>query len=114
MVDPGFAGGLREWLEDGLCDLEVDPERPCIVTKQVLRGCPGRPAPEPTDAAVTKPLALGAMVDALFRQFVTTGRIDNPIVEGLDALRADNRRTEIVDLVCGLSGPDGATFEDEA
>ncbi|MGH8995924.1 MAG: PD-(D/E)XK nuclease family protein [Acidimicrobiales bacterium] len=113
VVDPGFAGGLREWLEDGLCDLEADPERPCIVTKQVLRDALDGRAPGPADAAVTKPLALGAMVDALFRQLVTTGRIDDPTGEGLDALRADDRRSEIVDFVCGLSGPDGAAFEDE-
>lgn len=113
LVDPGFAGGLREWLEDGLCDLEVDSERPCVVTKQVLRDALDGRAPEPADAAVTKPLALGAIVDALFRQLVTTGRIDDPLDEGLDALRADDRQSDLVDFVCDLSGPTRAAFEDE-
>ncbi|HXR53996.1 MAG TPA: hypothetical protein VN793_03005, partial [Acidimicrobiales bacterium] len=37
LVDPGLSGGLRDWLEDGLCSLPLGSQAPLIVNKQVLR-----------------------------------------------------------------------------
>jgi len=92
-VDPGLAGGLRDWLEDGLADaaaaapVDADPVR---VTKETLTGvllCEAhlvarRSAPR----AVSVELARGSLVDALFRQWVTTGRLDDPWSEALAAV----------------------------
>jgi hypothetical protein len=114
-IDPGLAGGLRDWLEDGLCSLSFDAEAPLVVTKHLLRdaraGHAGRP--DPTKQATTSAMALGALIDAIFRQFVTIGHIDDPLQDGLDALKIDPRRSEIVDFVYGLTGQELVTFRDE-
>jgi hypothetical protein len=94
-VDPGLAGGLRDWLEDGLAEVAADGgvERPPVrVTKETLTGvllCEAhlvarRTAPR----TVTVALARGSLVDALFRQWVTTGRIDDPWSDALGAVGA--------------------------
>jgi hypothetical protein len=86
-----------------------------IVSKQILRDTlAGRPnracgGPQP----ITDSMALGAVMDALFRQVVTTGHIEDPMRDGIDALRVDPRRSEVVDFVHGLVGRDLAEFRDE-
>jgi hypothetical protein len=93
VVDPGLAGGLRDWLEDGLADVAgaVAPEAvPVRVTKEALTGvltCEAhlvarRSAPR----TVTVELARGSLVDALFRQWVTRGRLDDPWSDALAAV----------------------------
>jgi hypothetical protein len=115
LVDPGLSGGLRDWLEDGLCSVGVRVTTPLIVSKQILRDTlAGRPnracgGPQP----ITDSMALGAVMDALFRQVVTTGHIEDPMRDGIDALRVDPRRSEVVDFVHGLVGRDLAEFRDE-
>ncbi len=115
LVDRGLAGGLRDWLEDGLCSLPLGTQTPLIVNKQTLRdalaGRASRPAAGPQP--ITDSMALGALMDALFRQFVTIGHIEDPMRNGLDALRADPRRSEVVDFVRGLAGQELADFENE-
>ena len=97
-VDPGLAGGLRDWLEDGLAEAAgADPggggggEGGVVrVTKESLTGvllCEAhlvarRAAPR----AVSVELARGSLVDALFRQWVTTGRLGDPWSDALDAV----------------------------
>ncbi|HXQ61397.1 MAG TPA: hypothetical protein VN796_03635 [Acidimicrobiales bacterium] len=98
-VDPGLAGGLRDWLEDGLADVgagstdapaEAGPVR---VTKETLTGvllCEAHlVARRSSPRVVTEELARGSLVDALFRQWVTTGRLDDPWSEALDAVGVD-------------------------
>jgi hypothetical protein len=98
LVDPGLAGGLREWLEDGVADLV--PERaaagpPLIVDRWAL--VPGaRPVDGP---AVTTALARDLMVGALFRQFVVTGRIGDPVADALAALRVDDRDDSVMEFL---------------
>jgi hypothetical protein len=95
-VDPGLAGGLRDWLEDGLAGIAdaVGPDvAPVRVTKETLTGvllCEAhfvarRTAPR----AVTVELVRGTLVDALFRQWVTTGRLDDPWSDAVEAVRVD-------------------------
>ena len=115
LVDPGLSGGLRDWLEDGLCSLSIGPQKPLIVNKQALRDAQaGKPSqrgarPQP----ITDSLALGALMDVLFRQVVTTGYIEDPMRDGIDALRVDPRRSEVIDFVHGLTGRELREFEDE-
>jgi len=115
IVDPGLAGGLRDWLEDGLCSLPLGTQTPLIMNKQTLRdalaGRASRPSAGPQP--ITDSMALGALMDALFRQFITIGHIEDPMRNGLDALRADPRRSEVVDFVRGLAGQELADFENE-
>jgi hypothetical protein len=92
LVDPGLAGGLRDWLEDGLAEVAAAglPEAPVRVTKEALTGaltCEAhlvarRAAPR----TVTVELARGSLVDALFRQWVTTGQMEDPWADGLAAV----------------------------
>jgi hypothetical protein len=84
---------LRDWLEDGLAGPAgaVAPDAvPVRVTKEALTGvltCEAhlvarRAAPR----VVSAELARGSMVDALFRQWVTTGRLDDPWSDALAAV----------------------------
>jgi hypothetical protein len=113
-VDTGLSGGLRDWLEDGLCSLTAGLVTPLVVNKQTLRDAlSDRVDPRNTKATITDSMALGAMMDALFRQLVTTGHIDDPMKDGIDALRVDPRRSEVVDFVHGLAGRKLVDFQNE-
>src|ERR1700728_1460034 len=115
LVDPGLSGGLRDWLEDGLCSLAPRAATPLVLTKQTLRDAlAGRPSgtsigPQPVNHSI----ALGALMDVLFRQLVTIGRIEEPLRDGIGALRIDPRRSEIVDFVNGLTGRARADLHEE-
>jgi hypothetical protein len=92
-IDPGLAGGLRDWLEDELSDAVAglyEDAVPVRVTKDTLdqvlvceahlhaqRSAPRRLCVE---------LVRGTMVDLLFRQWVTTGVLDDPFEEALQGL----------------------------
>ncbi len=108
-IDPGLAGGLRDWLEDGLVEsvaaLPVGTEV-VRVNKESLNQVllceahlvAGRSAPR----VATVELARGSMVDALFRQWVTTGVIDEPWTDALAAFEADGDRDGVIAFVAGL------------
>jgi hypothetical protein len=102
VVDPGLAGGLRDWLEDGLAEAvgELRPDLgPVRVTKEAVNQvltCEAHFAArraEPRQVSVE--LARGTLVDALFRQWVTTGRLGDPWADGLAALAAEGDRDGI-------------------
>ncbi len=108
-VDAGLAGGLRAWLEDGVADA-VDtsgPELPpVLITCRVLRGLlsGGRvPTGRPDAAAVTEPIARGVMVSLLFRQLVTTGRVDDPMRDAMGALDVEPGHADIATFVRSLN-----------
>jgi hypothetical protein len=106
-VDPGLAGGLREWLEDGVAEAAASLPAgiPAIVIdRRALSVRPHLHVGEESKA-VTLQLARGALVGVLFRQFITTGRIDDPIADALAALEIDERSTAIVDFLRCLPGP---------
>lgn len=119
-VDPGLAGGLRDWLQDGLAgsvaalDPEADPVR---LTKERLNQvlvCEAHLAARRGAArTVSAELARGTMVDALFRQWVTTGRVDDPWADGLAALDADGDRDGIADFLRTLPAERRQAIADE-
>jgi hypothetical protein len=105
-VDPGLAGGLRDWLEDGIAPFvgaRPAGSEPLVVRPfdvwSALHVPPVAPAAHrpvadapPTDASTGPPFTrrlVAASVHALFRQLVTTGRIADPMADALDALRVD-------------------------
>ncbi len=112
-VDPGLAGGLRDWLEDGLASVAdgapVDTG-PVRVTKEALTGvlmCEAHLVARRTSPrAVTVELARGSLVDALFRQWVTTGRLDDAWSDAVGAVRVDGDG-DVVDFLDALA-PDAS------
>jgi len=109
-VDPGDAAGLREWLEDSLAEavaaLGDGARLPVLVTKdaltQVLTCEAHLVARRHAPRQVTAELARGALVDVLFRQWVTVGRVDDPFADGLAALEADGDRDGVAGFVASL------------
>jgi hypothetical protein len=128
--DPRLAGGLRAWLEDGAAELVAargEDAPPLFLGPRLLWGG-AVPAPDPAELA--RPSGdgidagdagsgldagtLGAgpypvefvrscLVRALFRQMVTTGRVDDPLTDALDALGVDPGRVGMVRHIEGLS-----------
>jgi hypothetical protein len=108
-IDPGLAGGLRDWLEDGLVEsvatlaagtdvVRVNKESLNQVLLCEAHFDAGRKAPRMT----TVELARGSLVDALFRQWVTIGAIDDPWADALAAFEVDGDRDGVVAFVTGL------------
>ncbi|MBV8461992.1 MAG: hypothetical protein JO368_01765 [Acidimicrobiales bacterium] len=107
-VDPDRSRNLRRRLDDALSSLvrpegagprpagsgggrQLAGEGPLVVTKARLNRVLTCPSHIPVDGAdgpwPTLALATGAVVDAAFRQLVTVGSIDDPVADGLAALR---------------------------
>ena len=114
-VDPNLAGGLREWLEDG-----VSPTAAHLRDDQPLRISPrhlGAPGGAGTGhrhfPAVSPPLAVRVLVEALFRQWITVGAIGDPVVDALAALRMDGRSHHVADYVRHLPSAERLRVEDE-
>ncbi len=108
-VDPGLAGGLRDWLEDGLAPsvaklpaehevVRINKEslNQVLVCEAHLTAC--RLAPR----TVTVELSRGSLVDALFRQWVTVGEIGDPWADALAALEVEGDRDGVVRFVTDL------------
>ena len=113
LVDATLAGGLREWLEDGVADTVgpfYDRARPLIVDKRSLSAAFGSAGHRP---GLSIPLARGALIDVLFRQLVTTGRVDAPMEDGLAGLRVDGRQAPLLSFIEGLPAPDLAALSQE-
>ena len=108
VVDPGLAGGLRDWLEDGLAEAvaEVPGAHEVRVTKETLNqvlvceahlaACAGAPR------TVSAALARGTLVDALFRQWVTVGGFEDPWADAVAALEAEEDPGGILPFVAAL------------
>jgi len=115
-VDPGLAGGLREWLEDGIAPAVagLGAERPLVVGPRSLRMAeaptdrgddPGSAHPAAGPVGPSRHLARAALVGVAFRLLVTTGRIEDPVTETLEALGADGRGHGVLTFIDRL-GPD--------
>ena len=108
VVDPGLAGGLRAWLEDGVATLVAPmPERgaPVVVDRRRLE--PWRPG-EPSTLTAT--VVRSAVVASLFGQVVVTGRLDDPVEDGLAALEATGR-SDLVAFARGLPAAEQRSLE---
>ena len=95
-MDPGLAGGLREWLEDGVAGPVASLEpgaTPVVVDSRmhlsVADGKAGR------GQVPNLPLLRAAMVTVLFRQLVTTGHLGNPLVDAMEVLATEDRGPEL-------------------
>jgi len=109
VVDPGLAGGLRDWLEDGLVEavggLPGDSETVRVNKEslsQVLLCEAHLVARRGAPRVMTVELARGSLVDALFRQWVTTGAVEDPWNDALEALAVEGDRDGVGSFVTGL------------
>jgi hypothetical protein len=119
-VDPGVAGGLRDWLEDGLSEVVASlPEDgpPVRVTKEAINqvlACEGHLlAARRHPFVVSRQLARGSMVDALFRQWITTGRLDDLWADSLGALSVTGDVDGVVAYAQGLGDKERQTLADD-
>jgi hypothetical protein len=123
-VDPGLAGGLREWLEDGIAPAAagLGSAGPLVVGPRSLRS-----AEAPSDAAEdrgpahlgpapvgpNRQLARATLVKVAFRLLVATGRLEDPVSESLEALGADGRADGVRTFIEGLGDDERAALDAE-
>ncbi len=122
-ADPELRRELREGLESGIrCQSPGKPtggpdvdtasclSAPVLVTKDRLTGvlaCEAHyVAGEFGERPPTLAMACGALMDVLFRQLITVGGIDDPLVDGLAALQIDDRQDDLASWIERLSGAD--------
>jgi hypothetical protein len=114
-VDPGLAGGLRAWLEDGVAVVAAgisDPRRPLVVTSRDMSQFKGKEAS--TDRpSMTIEMARGAIVHTLFRQLLTVGHVGRPLDDALDAFDVDQRRGDVAAFVRNLKNEERRLLAEE-
>ncbi len=118
-VDTELVARLRSVLEDRLSEGRAGPSlsTPVVVTKDRLTGvlaCDAhRVVAAHGERTPTTALACGALVDALFRQLITTGAIGDPMGDGMAALAVDDRCQPLVSWIEGLGAADRAELRAE-
>jgi hypothetical protein len=121
-ADPELRRELRKGLERGIrCQTPGGPaggtdvdasslSAPVLVTKDRLTGvlaCEAHHvAGEFGERPPTLAMACGALMDVLFRQLITVGGIDDPLVDGLAALQVDDRQRDLASWIERLPGAD--------
>jgi hypothetical protein len=120
LADPERVARLRESIELGLrpgsvANLRVGgdrrtdpgPPRPLVVTKDRLTLALDRESRLGVQPGGVQgpsvPMACGALIDALFRQLVTTGAIGDPMRDGMEALALDDRQGDLLTWIDNLS-----------
>jgi hypothetical protein len=118
--DPGLAGGLRAWLEDGASQLVAargEDAPPLFLGPRLLWDA----ATTAHGAALVEPASLepaiypmelvqSCLVRALFRQMVTMGHVGDPMADALDALRVDPGRVDMVRQLDAMSHKERASL----
>ena len=119
-VDAGLAGGLRDWLEDGLSEAVAalpDHGNPVRVTKEAVNQVLVCEAHFVASRDLSRPmsieLARGLMVDALFRQWITTGDIADPWEDAVAALAVSTDGTEMTAFLGSLGADVRRTLRGE-
>jgi hypothetical protein len=106
-VDPGLAGGLREWLEDGVAGpvASLEPGTTPIVfdSRMLVTEADGKAG---GGQAFNLPLLRAAMVTVLFRQLVTTGHLGDPLVDAMEVLATGDRGAELAAFASRLTPED--------
>jgi hypothetical protein len=105
--DPGLAGGLRAWLEDAAAEVVArrgEDAPPLFLGPRLLwdesvaAADPGEASPDPYPTEWVR----SCLVRALFAQVVTTGQVEDPLGDALDALRVDPGRSAMARHVDAL------------
>ncbi len=110
LADPERADRLRRCLEEGIGRVAPGTGSPLVVTRGRLTralSCEAHREPGGSgERPFSLPLAVGILMDVLFRQLVTTGTLGDPMVDGLDGLGVDERHTGLMDWIGHLSHGD--------
>ena len=113
--DPDLVADLRSHIEDASALMGVDGAS-LVVTPNSLAdalACPAHAPDRTTPKEFSLPLACGALVGALFRQFVTTGTVDDAFAEGVEALAVDEHRAPLVAWIGDLAPAERAELRAE-
>ncbi len=109
--DPTMSRRIRDRLDEAL-ESHIPPDRgraPVVVTKdrltQVLTCEAHHVASQFGERRPSQAMACGALIDSLFRQLVATGRIDDPLADGLATLTLDDHQRALVDWIERLPTP---------
>jgi len=107
-VDAALVGNLRGYLDRGLDDVAATVGGPAtVVTGHRLTAALACGIHRPDDGVgcppISAPLACGALVGVLFRQWVTTGSFDDPFDDALEGLSIDGHQAPVVAWIEGLS-----------
>ncbi len=97
--DPGLAGGLRAWLEDGAGALVArrgDGAPPLHLGPRLLLGHADQKSSSPQREVYPSQVVTSYLVHALFRQLITTGSVGDPLTDALDALGLHPNRAGLV------------------
>jgi hypothetical protein len=114
--DPGLAGGLRAWLEDGagaLVATRGDDAPPLFLGPRRLLG---HPDPAPTVRSKDQypaQVVTSYLVHALFRQLVMTGSVGDPLHDAVDALSLQPDRAGVVSHVTSLDARSRSSLASE-
>ncbi len=104
-VDPELAGGLREWLEDSLAG-HVQRLRPqggaLLVDRKAIERA-AAPGSRPDVAGAPHDAVLRALVRSVFRQWATTGSIDDPIRDAISGQAASGDPEGAVQLLSRMN-----------
>jgi hypothetical protein len=96
--DPALAGGLRAWLEDAAAEVVArrgEDASPLFLGPRLLWDesvAAADPVGTSTDPYPTE-WVRSCLIRALFAQVVTTGQVEDPLGDALDALRVDPARS---------------------
>lgn len=105
-VDPGLAGGLRAWLEDGVAPYVAGRPSgagPLVVDRwSAARLPPADHSGEAGGGRLTVEGARQAMVACLFRQLVVAGTVRSPFADAMAGLRSDGWGEGVVRFVSAL------------
>ena len=106
---PTLASDLRAFVErgvEGFASSSATDHAPSVTRERLTRAlaCPLHRMPDrSTDRSFSLSLARGALMDALFRQVVTTGTIGDASADGLEALSLDEFQVPLVAWIGQLS-----------
>jgi hypothetical protein len=110
-LDHTMSRRLHERLDEAL-ESCMPPElgrAPVVVTKdkltQVLTCEAHHVASQFGERRPSQAIACGALIDSLFRQLIVTGRIDDPMADGLSALTLDDHQRALVEWINQLPAP---------
>lgn len=98
-VDPELAGGLRDWLEDSLAKPVSEiraGSRPIRIGRAPLNRRTSQTV-NPRDLATTH------LMRCLFRQWITTGRFEDPIADAMAGLEAFGDPAGVVKAISDMS-----------
>jgi len=109
-VDPELAGGLREWLEDSVApSAHSDGSTGGVIRIEKESFGSGPPA----QRRATYNQSLDCLVRCLFRQWITSGAMGDPMKDAIDALSISGDPEGTLELVSSLDAFTRSRLDDE-